>query len=183
MTIEEELAALLVGSGRSGTGPLVDRLGTIVAAFRAGEISRDTFITRFRGELSASYLGQYGSAIPQVKGVSRDDIRTVARLMDRQLPRIAAFADDIANDREPIPSATRLTLYADSARTAAAAGIVAGALAAGQQLRWVSEDDDNTCAPCAEVDGQVFTPQNLPGLPGWPYCDGGTRCRCRLETV
>lgn len=56
----------------------------------------------------------------------------------------------------------------------------------GVSITWHSENDGNTCDRCADLDGQEFTPDTLPGWPGDgsfgqdDLCLGGPRCRCAL---
>lgn len=56
----------------------------------------------------------------------------------------------------------------------------------GAVITWNATLDKDTCDNCADLDGQTFTPQTLPGWPGDGsfgdpvLCEGGPNCRCTL---
>ncbi|MFJ9887171.1 phage portal protein [Streptomyces sp. NPDC091287] len=77
-----------------------------------------------------------------------------------------------------------------SFRAAADRLLSAGAPGVEAAMRWVvvAEDDDNTCAPCAENDGQTYRNReqaykDYPGGAGYVHCVGaeyGNDCRCKV---
>ncbi len=47
------------------------------------------------------------------------------------------------------------------------------------QMVWNAINDNNTCEPCAELDGEYFALDDTP-IPS-EVCDGGDNCRCTLD--
>lgn len=176
MTIEEQVAALVAGAGLSGSGPLPERLGRVVEAYRDGRITEAEFSRRFAGELAGSYLGAYTAG---GRTITSADLAVVAALVARQRSFIAGYAADIAAGRGTMPDRQRVGLYDRSRRDAANAGRIARAAQDDERLLWVAEDDENTCDPCSRAGGRIYRATELTQLPS-DICDGGWLCRCEL---
>lgn len=180
-TIEERIAALIDSPIRAEGRTLEERLAYLVAALQAGSIPVDVFARAFRAEIAITNLRAYARGAERVR-LTPGDVGAVERLVQANEPNIAAFTADIAAGREPIPTAQRVRMYAETGHRATQAGAIAAIVAAGARIRWkLGEDDDANCEPCqAAAEGGPYLPGALPGLPGWPFCDGGSNCRCEL---
>ena len=121
------------------------------------------------------------------------ELARVQALADEQARFLAGFADDIAahalRAEAGLEGAKPLSEKQIRARARMYAGeghalfyeVSEGTLSAGWISRYVAQDDDGTCPPCASYDGKVFLPGQGP-LPG-KVCRGRGLCRCRREAV
>lgn len=183
MALIDDIERLLSGRSSEASGDtLALRLTALVAAMEDGRLDRAAFESAFRAELAGSYLRAYTSSLGPDHQISSDDITAVSRLVARQVPHIASFATDIGAGTGVMPTAARVDLYSASLHGVAQAGAVTAiALDGGDSYEWIADEDESTCDPCQQAaDGSPYTADTLPGTPGYPFCDGGNRCRCEI---
>ena len=181
----------------------------LVAAFAAhssGEDGSITVATSFLGNASSELEDIYSNAAQAASAnaaekygidtLSSDEIGTLAKTVaDAQEPYLQGLMKDVTNgisrsgaaaketaDELATAIQPRLSLYAKQATNVyeKAYGQTVTATYPNATATWLALGPD-PCEPCAELDEQQFTADELPGYPGADVCLGLSNCDCELS--
>jgi hypothetical protein len=181
----------------------------LVAAFAAhssGEDGSITVATSFLGNASSELEDIYSNAAQAASAnaaekygidtLSSDEIGTLAKTVaDAQEPYLQGLMKDVTNgisrsgaaaketaDELATAIQPRLSLYAKQATNVyeKAYGQTVTATYPNATATWLALGPD-PCEPCAELDEQQFTADDLPGYPGADVCLGLSNCNCEIS--
>ena len=190
--VTDRLAALLVALAHDPTlhgQPLAEQFGSLVDRLQANEITEVQFQELAQSALAGLYTNSYTDGLQEVAGpgaeLTNASLDHIEALVREQEPYLADFGAAVVASTGSMDYAQRAQMYEDSAHRAYQTGALAGAIEQGliTEIGWNAEEDDETCDPCQEAAaGSPYgSPDELPGLPGYPFCDGGNNCRCTLS--
>jgi Hint domain-containing protein len=151
-----------------------DRLRALTAGLATGDVSTVSFVD-------------------QAVTVMRDGIRTALGIGAGHARQDGPLAKTITipDSAEPVPASLngRFGLYASAVPHAYEQGFGLATVGASDDpdsivVSWHTQP--GACPLCAAREGEIYTVDTLPGLPGegefgGPICNGGPNCRCRLE--
>ncbi len=196
-TQEARVAANLTADGSPSESTVADNRDGRTRAFaaallalwrrlQAGEITRQEYDAEV-AKLAQSTSDAMIKAVADREGADVSDVLSggtahrISTLIAKSLLVASAGAALFRSGVEP-PSDAMAQKYADQAAGAlwAAEHVAeAGAQPEGSIGTWEAEDDANTCGPCSQLDGQEFTPDDVPEI--GEVCEGELLCRCKVN--
>jgi hypothetical protein len=199
--LEEDLAKaapLDAAAYRDKYDALAEQIGAKVEGYAsqvaAGRMSAAQFRQLMTGTLRTGYTQAYRFGASEAAGeratLSDVDLAAIVSRFGGELDYLDAFARAITDrgvgqDKGQLNDAyltNRAGMYADALRSSYWEGRVSRGTDQTAYL-WHAVDGPTTCSNCAELDGQYFTADTLPGMPGSDVCQGLSNCRCELEEV
>ena len=163
-------------------------LAALVAKLRVGKVATPTFVDAVRSTMasgtSAAYTAGALDAAPDY-ATSAEGLAAVATRTKLQTLRGYAenLLQDVLGGISAAAIANRLQQWGASLQPAYEQGY--GDQQPPDSLATWRTDGGEICDLCQARNGQVYTPESLPGWPGdggyGDLCEGGPRCKCVLD--
>lgn len=154
----------------------------------------------FRSQMSQvlrrAFLDAYRFGVGSVEGtaiLNQDDLDFIKAEVAGVNEFLKGFRQDISSGYTPMTPAQRsevdghftvaerTQMYADAVRPLYYHGQLSR-LDETAILRWYRDETKESCGPCVEMEaGNPYTKASLGHrVPGYPLCDGGSRCGCEI---